>query len=127
LAEEALAGLFVKAFDLGDGPDAIAGAKAKQLALDWYKFMGHTHVEVAEVLTIAKTREDARLKKLEELAKAKKDAADAAAAQKAQMQTVPGQFGNPMGYPGAMAPPAAAQPPQGRGGKFTKGGFQGDR
>lgn len=130
LGEEALAAIFVKAFDLGDGPDALSGAKAKELARKWYEFMTRdTHLEVAEVKTLAKAREEARVKKLKEIAQAKKAEADAAAAAKAQMQMQGGQFATPGAYPGAF-PPGVSQPGgvPATGSKFRGGGGNvGDR
>jgi hypothetical protein len=118
LGEEALAALFAKAFDLGEGPAGMSSDKAHALALEWYRFMKDTHLEVAEVLTIAKKREEARLKKLQEEAKEKMLAQQQA---KMQEKTMRAQFQsgfqaqqNSMPPPG-MAPGQSGFAPGGRG------------
>lgn len=123
IGEEALAALFVKSFDLGEGPEGLNSVKAKQLAQKWYEYMTRdTHVEVAQVLALAKKREETRVKKLKEIAEAKKAEADAqAAANAARLQTLqPGQFPMSGGaaFPGGAVPggpqPAVPGAPGGR-------------
>ncbi len=132
LGEDALAALFVKAFDLGEGSAGIGSAKAKDLARKWYEYMSRdTHLEVAQVLALAKKREEARVKKLQEIAAAKKAEAEAmAAARAANLQSLqPGQLPNVGGgYPGGANPPDSSGQQFPQPGKFGRGaGTAGDR
>jgi hypothetical protein len=132
LGEEALAAVFAKAFDLGDGADALNGPKAKELAQKWYEFLlRDTHVEVAEVKTLAKKREETRVKRLQDEARQKAVAQEQTKAQsqaQAQMQTQgmmqPG-VARPGMPPAGMAPGGMPSVPQGQGGFRKPRGAEG--
>src|SRR5581483_9899297 len=96
----------------------------------WYEFLlRDTHLEVAEVKTLAKKREDARVKKLAEEAKQKAfAAAQILAVRQAQMQSMQnmGQFGMQPGMQAGMQPgfqPGNMSGPGGMGTPSGPGGF----
>jgi hypothetical protein len=98
LSSDALRGAFYRAFDLGD-PSQADNSRSQQLAREWYHFLDDAQLEVVDAYSVAKAKEETRIKLMEAEAQAKQKKKE----QEKQKQAQQRQGGmNPFGGEGGM-------------------------